>query len=129
MRGEAGEAGEALRILAAQRGEAVVGEHGQLVRGIGVEHLHAGRGERHQVHVDAELVHLLEAGVLGIEQAVEERIGVVARLARFDVVDPLDQRLVEALRGAVGDLLELGGDFGDRPGFLGGDQAHVTSSP
>jgi hypothetical protein len=48
------------------------------VRGVGIEHLHAGRGQREQVHVDAELVHLPEAGLLGIEQAAEERERIVA---------------------------------------------------
>ncbi len=61
VRREAGEAGEARRIFLAESGEDVVGEDRQLHRGVGVEHLHAGRGEREQVHVDAQLVHLPEA--------------------------------------------------------------------
>src|SRR5690606_22160861 len=39
------------------------------------------------------------------------------------IVDALDQELVEALRRAVRDLFQFGGDLGDRPGFLRGDQA------
>ena len=67
VRREAGETGETGRILAAQLGQPVVGEHRQLVRSVGIEHLYARCGERHQVHVDAIFVHLAQPFLLGIE--------------------------------------------------------------
>ena len=65
------QAGKTRRIFAADLGEAVVCRAGKLGRRIGIEHLHAGSGQREQVHVDAELIHLRQALALDIQQAFE----------------------------------------------------------
>jgi len=75
------------------------------------------------MHVDAQLVHLPEPRVLGIEQPVEKVHPGILGAAALLIVDAGDQQLVEALRRPARNLLKLGRDFGDRPGFLGGDLA------
>ncbi len=126
MRREAGEAGETGGVALADLGEAIVGECGQIGGGIGIEHLDAGRGQRQQVHVDAEPVHFLQAAVLDIQQAVEEAHLRIAFVGRLGIVDAADQQLVEAETRAAHHILQRFRHLRNREGFLGRDLPDFT---
>ncbi len=118
MRGDGGEADEASRMTGDQRRQPVVGQGRHLAGSVGVEHLHARCGQGGDRHVDAVLVRLLDTALV-VEQAVEEVHRPVAGLA---IIDSGHQAEIGAVgRQMTADLLQLLGDLGDRPGFLGGD--------
>ncbi len=117
LRREGGEPGIARGMAPDRLGEAVVGERRDLTGEVGVEHLHAGRGERQQVHRHAVLVHGREPFLVEIDEAAVERAsrhGAAAGKAQ-----------VEAVPIALAELEHRRQMLGDRERLLGRDAADL----
>jgi hypothetical protein len=104
-------------------GEAVVGQCRQLDGSVGIEHLHARRGEREDVHGHAVLVHLGEAPAFQVQEPLQH---VPHAPLALGVVDHLEQGQIEAVAGRARDLGELGRDLGDAERLLRGDAADLS---
>jgi hypothetical protein len=82
LRRDRGQAGKARRMGFHGRRERIIGLGRQPRRQRAVEHLDARRGEREDLHVDADLIHMGDATGADIEQAIIERL--VGRSLRQD---------------------------------------------
>ncbi len=114
-----GEGGEAVRALGDLLGDPVVGEGGEAYRLVLVHDLHARRGQRQDLHVDARGVHVGEALIAHIGHAVADEGGAGAGAAQIEAPKALEAGIVHPLL-----IEQLGVDLEHlrrAEGLLGGD--------
>ena len=114
---DGGQAGESVGMFSNRVGELIV-EGSRQRRGFGrVEHLHARRGERKDLHRDAGVVHVAQAPLAKVLNALSQRGG-----ARTGARIKSPQAAKSGIVVAVVEQLAIARDqLGRREGFFGGN--------
>ena len=129
LRRDRGQAGEACRVPGDGGRQLIVRVHRQRGRRVGVEDLHARRGQRQQLQVDPGRVHVADPAGIQVGEPLGDRAG-----PRRRVQQEIPHRALEArieIAAAAQELAVAVEDL-DRPeGFLGGDAlvGHARSGP
>ena len=115
---------ETRRVFADGLGQLVVAGGGEGIGGGRVEHLHAGRGQRQHLHVDAAGIHVGDAVRRQVLQAIDDETRAFAGALEIEAPQAAESRVVVA----VGQQLAEQGDLvARRERFLGGDALVVPS--